>query len=86
MINQSPALPIEQVGSTAKRRIVIVAANIVSLVAAGLVLGWPWVVRAAQPSNPVAPNVLLIVADDMRADSLWVMSALGRLDSDRGVV
>ena len=50
---------------------------------------------AAQPSGahpapsmpggtPTRPNVLLIVADDMRPDSLWVMPTLGRLAA-RGV-
>ena len=39
--------------------------------------------QPAQPSGGV-PNVVLIVADDMRADSLWVMSSLGTL-AERGV-
>ena len=33
---------------------------------------------------PAGPNVVLIIADDMRYDSLWVMSSLNRL-AERGV-
>jgi N-acetylglucosamine-6-sulfatase len=40
--------------------------------------------RGPEGAAAVGPNVVLIVADDMRADSLWVMPALGRL-ADRGV-
>jgi N-acetylglucosamine-6-sulfatase len=41
---------------------------------------------SAGPPGDSAPeeNVLLVVADDMRFDSLWAMSALGRL-AERGV-
>ena len=35
---------------------------------------------------PGRANVLLVVADDMRADSLWAMTALTRLAAERGVV
>jgi N-acetylglucosamine-6-sulfatase len=37
------------------------------------------------PSASSTQNIVLIVADDMRFDSLWVMSTLGRLVEERGV-
>ena len=68
--------------STGRGRIVALVIVVLE-VAAGLPPSLaPREARGAQP-NP-RPNVLLVVADDMRADGLWAMPTLRRL-AERGV-
>ncbi len=64
------------------RRALILAGAALLLVSAILAVGGA--VRARQQASAPRPNVLLIVADDMRHDSLWAMPELGKL-AERGV-
>ena len=41
---------------------------------------------SAVAPRPDTPNVVLVVADDMRHDGLWVMSTLNQLAAERGVI
>ncbi|MBA2450038.1 MAG: sulfatase [Chloroflexi bacterium] len=61
-----------------RRGRVVVLAALIALAAACLTPRESVDGRLQAPAEE-SPNVVLIVADDMRPDSLWVMSALGRL-------
>jgi arylsulfatase A-like enzyme len=65
-----------------RSRAVAVVAGTLLVVAAILVIGRETL--AKQQAASVRPNVLLIVADDMRHDGLWVMPTIGQF-ADRGV-
>ena len=65
--------------------VVVLGLVLVALLGACAGTGGPGFGRPSTTSSPTGANVVLIVADDMRTDSLWVMSALGRLADERGV-
>jgi arylsulfatase A-like enzyme len=65
---------------------VVVAVLVVSLMglpAIAATVGLPW--TATRSAEPVRPNVIVVIADDQRWDTLWALPEIQRRIGERGV-